>query len=120
MESILLGATSQIVTIITGAVFTGLGTLCAFYVNRLINRLKRRDLVEEVSRYVRWVEQSPSYENYSNEDKFNIVFSRARMHATQYGIPMDDEKITIIVESAVKQMKEAEGKKVKGEKEYVG
>jgi len=105
MESTWIQLLQQLVTTLAGAAFVGLSTLAGFYVKRLTEKVQRKTLMEEISRYVKWAEQSPSFIKYTGKQKYMAVAEKAKLWGKQNDISLTDDELMILIESSVKDMK---------------
>lgn len=113
MDMIWLEVLKEAVTVIAGVIFAGVSTMGAFFIKRETDKIKRKTLEEDIAKYVRWAEQSPSFEEFTGKEKFQMVFSKATAKALEIGIPINESEIAILVESQVKTMKESEGEAIR-------
>lgn len=109
MESTWIQILQQLVTTLAGAVFVGLSALAGFYVKRLTDKVQRKSLSEEITRYVKWAEQSPSFKEYTGEERYEAVAKKAMKWSSENGISLTDDELMIYIESSVKDMKLQEG-----------
>lgn len=104
----------EAVTVISGVLLAGVSTLGGFYVKRLTDKMKMKTLKEDIADYVRYAEQSPSFQDCSGEDKFKFVFDKGLSSALENGVSITEGHLAILVESQVKIMKDGENKSVMG------
>lgn len=115
MEPIYLELLEQAVMVIAGLIFSALGALGSYYISKLVNHLREQEKLEIVSRYVRWAEQAPAFKDFPGEQKFEMVFSMAMQWLEDHGIPVDEDELAVMIENAVKLMKEAAAPMYAGE-----
>jgi hypothetical protein len=107
MDAIFSDLLEQVVMIVAGLLFSALSAFGTYYINKLIAYLKEKQALETVGRFVRWAEQAPAFQDWSGEQKFEIVFSKAMQWFSDNGIDLPEDEVAIMVEDAVKKMKEA-------------
>jgi hypothetical protein len=107
MDGIFLDVTQQAVMVVAGLLFSALSAVGTFYMRKLIAYLREKELLQIVSRYVRWAEQAPAFQDFSGEEKFEIVLSKVIMWLDGQGLDINEDELAIMVEEAVKKMKEA-------------
>jgi len=107
MEGLWLDVVQQGIMVIAGLLFSALGALGTFYVQKLIGYLKEKQLLEAVSRYVRWAEQAPAYQDWSGGEKFDLVFASVCQWAENNGFAINEEELEVMIENFVKEMAEA-------------
>lgn len=107
MDVILAELLEQIVMILAGLALTAVGSIGSFYITKLVSHLKEEELLAKVSTYVRWVEQAPAFQEFAGEERFEIVFSKIAQWCEANGIPVVEDELAILIEDAVKQMKDA-------------
>ena len=112
MTSIIVQVLQSAITTLAGAAFVGLAGIVGLYFNKIINNLKRKELIAEVERYVLWAEQKPVFKEKTNEEKYMLVFERGMNFATENKISIGEGEMDIIVESAVKKMKQSDIKRI--------
>jgi hypothetical protein len=108
MESIWLSFLQQVITVIVGTVITAVGGLVGFYINRLINRIKKKELVDEVERRVRWIEKTKG--DIEGQQKKEIVMDAVREWALENRVSVSMSELDVIVEAAVLNMDCMKGK----------
>lgn len=99
----------EAVTVISGVLLAGVSTLGGFYVKRLTDKMKMNTLREDISDYVHWAEQSPSFTEFTGKEKFELVYHKAMENALENGVSISEGQLAILVESKVKTMKMKEG-----------
>jgi len=97
---------SQIITIISGLLFTGISALGAFYIKRLIDTAKKKTLLDEINRYVLWADQAESFKLLSGKEKAQAVLEKARQFAEENGITVGDKELSLIVERSVQSLRQ--------------
>lgn len=102
------GALGNVLSAILGIVVTGVTTMGGFYISKLSKKLKMDSLEKEIFRFVRWAEQAPRFALSDGQAKLYTVLENARLYAKENNISITDERLDIMVEAAVKVMKEAE------------
>ena len=107
MDPILTEVAQQGVMVLAGLVFTALGAIGTYYINKLVGYLRQREALETVGRYVRWAEQAPAYQDFEGQEKFELVFTKAVMWMKDKGLKVDEEELAIMIEAAVQQLKDA-------------
>ena len=109
MESTWLQLAQQAVTSIAGVIITGLGVIVGIYMKKANTSLQRKNLVDMITRYVKWAEQSPTFKKYSGEEKYVAVEDKARQWCMTNNVSLTDDELMIYIESSVKNMKLEEG-----------
>jgi len=107
MQEIVLEVASQATMALLGLVLMAVSAFGSFYIKKAIAHLEEKNLVETVRRYVRWVEQAPAFQQWTGEEKFEIVMSKALQYAEGKGLKINADEIGIMIEEAVRIMKEA-------------
>lgn len=107
MQDVFLGILQDGAMIIAGLAFTALSALGTFYIKKLIGFLQEKEALQIVSRYVRWAEQAPAFQDFSGEQKFELVFSKAMQWLKDKGININEDEVAIMVEEAVQVLKSA-------------
>lgn len=107
MQEIWMELAKEGVMALAGLVLTGLGLFGSFYISKLMSRIKEKELLDTVARYVRWAEQAPAFKEWTGGEKFEIVFSKAIQWAHDNRIPINEDELAIMVEEAVQRMKAA-------------
>jgi hypothetical protein len=99
------GLLSQIITIVSGLLFTGISALGAFYIKRLIDTAKKKTLLNEIDRYVLWADQAESFKVLSGKEKAQAVLEKARQFAEENGITVGDNELSLMVERSVQSLR---------------
>ena len=107
MDQIWLDIAGEAVTVIAGLALFALSTIGAFYLRKLMAYLAEKDQVETVAQLVHWVEQAPAFKQWTGEEKFAIVLSKAVSKLRTRGIAVNEDEIAIKIEDAVLRMKQA-------------
>ena len=108
MTSILVQVLQSAITTLAGAAFIGLAGIIGIYFNKLTGHIKRKELISTIENYVLWAEQKPSFKTKTNEEKYMLVFEKGMSAAIDIGISVSEGEMDIMVESAVKKMKQRE------------
>jgi len=112
MTPILVEVLKEAIVTLAGAAFVGLAGIIGFHFSKLTSRIKRKDLIEEVELYVLWAEQKDCFQDKTNEEKYNAVFEKGMNWASDNGVNVGVSEMDIIVESAVKRMKQQDNKRI--------
>jgi DNA polymerase I-like protein with 3'-5' exonuclease and polymerase domains len=107
MSPILLEVAQDAIMVAAGLVFTLLGAVGTYYINKLVTALKQKEALEIVGRYVRWAEQAPAYQDLEGGQKFELVFGKVVAWLEANGISVNSEELAVMIESAVQQLREA-------------
>ena len=105
MEDLWIGVLQQLVTTVSGVAFIGLSTISGIYVKKLITTLQRKNLKIEIDSFVKAAEQSPSFKDYSGEQKYEVVRARAITWGKDNNVTLTDDELMVLIESSVKEMK---------------
>jgi hypothetical protein len=107
MNEVFLEIGQDAIMTLAGLFFMALSAVGTLYVKRLISYLKEKQALTTVSRYVKWVEQAPAFQDFVGEQKFEVVFAKAMQWLEDNNIPVDEDALAIMIEEAVKNMKAA-------------
>lgn len=107
MQDVWLDLAQQGVMVLAGLMLTAVSLIGSFYIRKLIRHLKQEELLGTVRRYVKWAEQAPFMGDFPGEEKFEVVFGNIMAWAKRNGIPVDEDELGIMIEAAVKEMKDA-------------
>lgn len=99
---------TQVITIVAGLLLTGVSTLGAFYIKRFSDNMKRKTLLDEINRYVGWVNDVPSFKLMSVEEKRETILEKISNFARENDISLPDSEIALMVERAVESRKKLE------------
>ncbi len=99
---------TQLITIVSGIIFTAISTLGAFYMKRLSDKAKLKTLKDEVNRYVSWALQASSFKLLTAQEKNESVFMKAKEFAEDNDIKVSDSELALMVERAVQSLSELE------------
>lgn len=91
----------EIIVAIAGLFVTGIGTVGAFYLRKLDSNLKKKDLRDEINRYVEFAKKSKSFSLMTTEEKTQTVFEKARSYADESQIKISDRELLILVEGSM-------------------
>lgn len=109
LSTALGGVLGEVITVVLGLIVTGIGTYGAFYVKKLTDKMKRKDLINEVKLYIQFAEQANSFKLMSTQEKKETVMSKAQQYAMENGIPVTQEELSLIVETSIQSLKQLEG-----------
>ncbi len=109
LSTALGGVLGEVITVVLGLIVTGVGTYGAFYVKKLTDKMKRKDLINEVKLYIQFAEQANSFKLMSTQEKKETVMSKAQQYAMENGIPVTQEELSLIVETSIQSLKQLEG-----------
>lgn len=105
MDTIWLGVLQQLITTLSGVAFIGLSTIAGIYVKKLTTNLQRKSLKLEIDSFVRAAEQSPSFKEYTGEQKYEVVKARAITWSKDNSVNLTEDELMVLIESSVKDMK---------------
>jgi len=103
------GVLNEVITVVLGLVVAGIGTYGAFYMKKLTDKMKRKDLINEVKLYIQFAEQANSFKLMSTQEKKETVMSKAQQYAMENGISVTQQELALIVETSIQSLKQLEG-----------
>ena len=107
MSELWLTIAREVIMALLGIGLLALSTIGGFYIKRLMTHLEEKELIDAVRRYVRWVEQSPGFKDWTGEEKFAMVMNTAYQWLEDRGLTVDQDEVAAMIEEAVLLMKEA-------------
>jgi len=108
MDTIWIDVLQQLITTISGVAFIGLSTIAGIYVKKLTTSLQRKNLKLEIDSFVKAAEQSPSFKDYTGEQKYEVVKARAITWSKDNDVTLSEDELMVLIESSVKDMRLSE------------
>jgi hypothetical protein len=108
LSTALGGVLGEVITAVLGILLTGITTYGAFYMKKMTDKMKRKDLINEVKSYVQWALQADSFKAMNPSEKNETVFIKAQQYAMENGISVTPEELKLIVETSVQSLKQLE------------
>lgn len=99
---------TQVITLVAGLIFTGISTLGGFYIKRLTDNAKKKNLRDEVNRYVSWALQANSFKLLTVQERKDSVLMKAREFADENDIKINEQELALMVEKAVQSLSDLE------------
>lgn len=92
---------TEIIVVIVASITTLVTSIGAIYIKKISNKIKQNMLKGEVSRYVEWAKEIPSFEEMERADKVQSVVEQMVYFCQDNEIVISDKAIELIVEKAL-------------------
>jgi len=92
------------VALLVGAI----GTWGGIYLKQIETKLKRKMLLDEINRYVTWMQETESFESMSQSEKIETVLAKAVEFAEENEINVTEKELDIMVENAIQSFSRLE------------
>ena len=92
------------VALLVGAI----GTWGGIYLKQIEAKLKRKMLLDEINRYVTWMQETESFESMSQSEKIETVLAKVVEFAEENEINVTEKELDIMVENAIQSFSRLE------------
>lgn len=91
----------EIVGAVVALIIGAIGVYGGTYLKRMESQLKRKMILDEISKYAEWANGAKSFKLMSSEEKIETVFMKAVEFAEENGIQISDTELLMMVERTI-------------------
>jgi hypothetical protein len=93
--------TGGIIGAIISVLVTVIATYGGVYIKKLDTKLKRKTLLDEINRYIEWLNEATSFTLMDNDEKINTVYEKAMEFSYENDIRVSEKELRLMIERAM-------------------